>query len=158
MIEKDAARLYELADLIHAVARHLRPPSDLEPGLCTPVEIVVLRYVRQHPGTSARLAAEAAQLPSSNFSRIVRALVAKGLLRREADDQDARGVRLFPTDLAQANFKRMQEVWSKALSPAAGDPAKVDLVNAFLREIEAKLIASNSSKQPGADRSLPRRI
>lgn len=141
MKEKDAERLYELADLIHTVSRHLRPPSDLKPGLCTSVEIAVLRYVSRNPGSTARLAAEATKLTSSNFSRAIRTLVGKNLLKRESDDQDARAVRLYPTPLTEKNFQRMREAWSQRLAEIIDDDAKLDDAIRVLRALELGLVA-----------------
>lgn len=140
MKDDDSTGLYELADLIHGVGRQLPLPNDLQPGPCTPVEITVMRYVHRNPGTSARAAAKATLLPSSNFSRVVRGLEAKGLVRREADLRDARGVRLHPTDLAEQNMKRLHDVWSRSLEGILEDVDIVKALNAALRQIEAKLV------------------
>jgi DNA-binding MarR family transcriptional regulator len=134
--------LYELADAIHALARQLAAPAALRPGPCTPVEISVMRYISRHPGTAARVAAQATRLPSSNFSRVSKSLMAKGLLRREADAHDARGVRLYPTELAQANSELMRAAWSRALAGTRADPATLELVTTTLRHIEADLVSS----------------
>lgn len=133
-------KLYLLADLIHAVGRHLSVPDGLEPGPCTPVEILVMRYVLQNPGASARDAAEAALLPSSNFSRVLRGLTDKGLLRQESDERDARGKKLYLTDRAKANFSRMQDVWSRDLEGLIEDGEQLDVVNALLKDVENKLV------------------
>ena len=141
MNEDDASRLFELGDLIHAVGRQIRPPGDLEPGPCTPVEIIVMRYINQNPGTSARAAAEATLLPSSNFSRVLRGLMTKGLVRREADLRDARGVRLYPTAVAYSNTKRMRDAWSRLLDGIVDDPATIGFLSTTLGHIEKELIA-----------------
>jgi MarR family transcriptional regulator, temperature-dependent positive regulator of motility len=152
LTEEQADRLHELADLIHAVARQLVVPADLRPGLCTPVEISVMRFVSQNPGTSARMAANATLLPSSNFSRIVKGLISKGLLRREADKSDARIARLHPTELAKANSEQMRAVWNKALEDIVPDPATMEIVNDTLRRIEAALILRSIAPARAADR------
>jgi len=141
MTEEEADRLYELAGLIHAVARQLDAPADLRPGPCTPVEISVMRFVSLNPGTSARAAADATRLATSNFARVIKGLILKGLLRREPDERDARGVCLYPTELAKENSARMRAEWSAALADTAPDPAAVAYVNATLRGIEAGLAA-----------------
>ncbi|AQZ54462.1 transcriptional regulator SlyA (plasmid) [Martelella mediterranea DSM 17316] len=150
MNDDTARKLYTLADLIHAVGRHLSVPDGLEPGPCTPVEILVMRHVLQNPGTSAREAAEAALLPSSNFSRVLRGLTEKGLLRQETDERDARGKRLYLTDRAKANFKRMQEVWSRDLSGLIEDDRQLEAVNATLRHIETRLIERRKGDASGS--------
>lgn len=141
MAEEQADRLYELADLIHAVARQLGTPADLRPGPCTPVEISVMRFISRNPGTSARTAANATRLPSSNFSRVIKGLIAKGLLLRKADERDARSVRLYPTEMAKANMERMRAFWSRALEGTTAEPATLDLINTTLRRIESELVS-----------------
>lgn len=139
MTEERTDTLYELADLIHALARQLGAPADLRPGPCTPVEISVMRFISKNPGTSARAAANATRLPSSNFSRVIKSLISKGLLLRKADERDARSVRLYPTEMAEANMERMRAFWSQALEGTTADPATLDLVNMTLRRIESEL-------------------
>lgn len=141
MNEDDVSRRFELADLIYGVGRHIRPPTDLEPGPCTPVEITVMRFINRNPGTSARTAAEATLLASSNFSRVVSGLAAKGLVRREVDTRDARSVRLYPTAVAEENRKRLRDAWSRSLEGIVDDPATIDFINATLKHIETQLIA-----------------
>ncbi|MHC9237568.1 MarR family winged helix-turn-helix transcriptional regulator [Pseudooceanicola sp. 502str34] len=154
MAERQSTELYELVDLVHAVARRLPAPLDLEPGPCTPVEISVMRFVGRNPGVSARAAADACGLPTSNFARVSKSLVAKGLLERRSDPEDARIALLHPTDLAEKNSLRMREHWSAALSDAGLDPDMIAATTQALRRIEAHL-----SDQPPAGRShsLPSR-
>jgi len=143
--EPKAETLYELADLIHAIARQLAVPADLRPGPCTALEISVMRFVVKNPGTSAGAAAQATRLPSSNFSRLIKGLVLKGLLRRETDDRDARAVRLYPTGMALSNRESMREAWSRSLDGTASDLATLDLVNSALRQIESELAARSQA-------------
>lgn len=132
-------QLYELADLVHAVARRLPAPSNLEPGPCTPIEISVMRHVGRNPGVSARAAANACGLPSSNFARVLKGLVAKGLLERRTDPQDARKVHLHSTDLAMKNCVRMRDAWSSALNGVGLDGEAIATVVNALHCIETHL-------------------
>ncbi|MBF0877201.1 MarR family transcriptional regulator [Gluconobacter cerevisiae] len=141
MTDDDKQKLYLLADLIHAISRQLTTPTNLKPAPCTSVEILVMRYIRQNAGASARDAAEATLLPSSNFSRILRGLTEKGLLRQEKDTRDARGKKLYLTDVAKTNFSLMREAWSKDLEGLIEDSDQIDLVNTTLKDIETKLLA-----------------
>jgi hypothetical protein len=50
-----------------------------------------------------------------------------------------RGEKLYLTDIAKANFKRMQETWSHDLEGIIDDGVALDQVNATLKEIERKL-------------------
>jgi DNA-binding MarR family transcriptional regulator len=137
----DAARLHELADLIVGVRRQLRPPTDPAFEPCSPVEISVMRYINANPGASARSASEATLLTSSNFSRVLRGLEQRGLVRRVIDERDARVVRLYPTDKADKSLQALRDNWRQTLGGIVEDPAELDLVNATLRRIENELVA-----------------
>lgn len=147
-----SAELFELADLVHAVARRLPAPSDLQPGPCTPIEISVMRYVGRNPGVSARSAAEACGLPTSNFARVLKGLVAKGLLERRTDPQDARRVHLHPTDRARANTLRMRDAWSAALQGAGLNHDTVATVTRALHCIETHLSDAGAGRPSETDR------
>lgn len=107
-----------------------------------------MRCIHQNPGSAARVISEATRLPSSNFSRVLRGLEAKGLARREVDPNDARGVNLYLTDLAATNFVRMREAWSEALDGIIEDSALIDTVSETLRKIERALIERRQQSAP----------
>ncbi|MGV9367178.1 MarR family winged helix-turn-helix transcriptional regulator [Amycolatopsis sp. NPDC003731] len=140
MDEGRSAKLFELADLILAVGRHIEAAKEAEAEGGTPLEGAVMRFVDRHPGTTARAAAEATQLISSNFSRAVRGLESKGLLRREVDPHDARRVRLYSTDKAHRNLQQLRHIWSRLLDDAVTEIDEVDPVIATLRHIETRLV------------------
>lgn len=135
----EESALADFAELILAVARLIRPPADLDPPMCTPVESSVMRFIDRSPGSSARAVADAVSLPTSNFARVLRGLEKKGLVRREADIHDARSVRLHPTDLARKNKRRMQDTWAQALKGTVDDLQGLEALNASLRQVEERL-------------------
>lgn len=139
MDDDKATRLFDLADLLLAVGRHIRAAQERSNDMCTPVEGAVMRYINQRPGTSARAASEATLLPSSNFSRVVRGLEEKGLVRREVDERDARCIHLYPTPRADENLQHLRDTWSRTLDGTVDDPQLIDCVNAALRQIEEAL-------------------
>jgi DNA-binding MarR family transcriptional regulator len=141
MTEERTSRLFELADLILAVGRHIEASKDAGAGSGTPLQGAVMRYIDRHPGTTAGAAAEATQLISSNFSRAVAGLEAAGLVRREVDRHDARRVRLHPTEKAQENLQRLRETWSRLLEDTVTGPDEIDAAISTLRHIETQLIA-----------------
>jgi MarR family transcriptional regulator, temperature-dependent positive regulator of motility len=141
MIEEQISRLFELADLILAVGRHIEASKEVEAGSGTPLQGAVMRYIDRHPGTTAGAAAEATQLISSNFSRALGGLEKAGLVRREVDQHDARRVRLYPTEKAQENLQRLREVWSRLLEETVADPDEIDAAISTLRHIETRLVA-----------------
>ena len=150
MSDVKAASLHELADLIVAVGRQLRPPTDPSFEPCTPIEISVMRFINHNPGTSARAASEATLLPSSNFSRILRGLEKRGLVERVVDDRNARGVCLYPTEKAHQNLQCLRDHWDQTLQGIIDDPATIEVVNAALRRIEDELIARRRGESQGA--------
>jgi DNA-binding MarR family transcriptional regulator len=133
--------LFELADLILAIGRQIHAAK--EPHFAaeswTPLESAVMRFIDRFPGTSATAAAEATQLISSNFSRAVRGLEAKGLVRREIDENDGRRVRLFPTEQAHDNLQLLHQLWGRLLDGIVTEPAELELVLSTLRRIETEL-------------------
>jgi DNA-binding MarR family transcriptional regulator len=62
-------------------------------------------------------------------------------VRREVDQHDARRVRLYPTEKAQENLKRLRETWSRLLEGTVTDPVEIDAAIATLRHIETLLVA-----------------
>lgn len=139
MDERRTAQLFELADLILAVGRHIQASKEAAAESGTPLEGAVMRFIDRHPGTTPGAAAEATQLISSNFSRAIRGLENKGLVRRDVDEHDARRVRLYPTDKARENLQRLREAWSRLLEGTVTDPDEIAAVISTLRHIEAKL-------------------
>ena len=149
MIEEQTSRLFDLADLILAVGRHIEASKEAEAGSGTPLQGAVMRYIDRHPGTTAGAAADATQLISSNFSRAVGGLEKAGLVRREVDQHDARRVRLYPTEKAEENLQRLREVWSRLLEETEADPDEIDAVISTLRHIETRLVARSDSAGEG---------
>ncbi|WP_439381335.1 MarR family winged helix-turn-helix transcriptional regulator [Amycolatopsis lexingtonensis] len=141
MDEQQTSRLFELADLVLAVGRHIAASKGAEIESGTPLQGAVMRYIDRNPGTTASAAAEATQLISSNFSRAVRGLEAAGLVRRDVDQHDARRVRLYPTGKAQENLLRLRAAWSHLLEGTVTDDGEIDAVIATLRKIETGLVA-----------------
>ena len=139
--EKQKARLFELADLILAIGRHIHAAKSDPAEAWTPLEAAVMRFVDHQPGATAGQAAEATRLISSNFSRALRKLEEKGLVRREPDPDDARRVRLYPTPKAGENLRRLEDVWGGLLAEAVPDGAEADDMIVVLRRIEAQLLA-----------------
>ena len=153
MNDDEVSRLFDLADLILAVGRQLQSLPGYSPEWCTPLESAVMRFIDRNPGTSARAASDATLLPPSNFSRALRGLEEKGLVRREADARDARSVRLYPTGRARENLQHLRDTWSLALKEIVGDPEAIDFVNATLRRIESELTARRRRPDPPRETS-----
>jgi DNA-binding MarR family transcriptional regulator len=120
--------LADLADLVLRVSREIDPngSSALDVVPLTGTEVLVLRWVDMHPGTSPSATAEATALQRSNLSAALRSLVAKGMVDRRADPRDARLVQLFATEQAAANIRVLRAHWAGKLRAALGDVATDD--------------------------------
>lgn len=145
MDEAQTSRLFELADLVLAVGRQIHASKEFASQefvaeAWTPLESAVMRFIDRNPGTSASAAAEATQLISSNFSRALRSLEKKGLVRREVDPRDGRRIHLHPTARAQEHLQQLRDIWSRLLDGIVPDPDEIDAANSVLRRIEAQLI------------------
>jgi MarR family transcriptional regulator, temperature-dependent positive regulator of motility len=151
--EIQESSLFELADSILAISRYIYASKSFALHGWTPIESAVMRFVDRNPGTTASAAAEATQLISSNFSRALRGLEKKGVVRRDVDREDARRVRLYPTDLAQENLQLLHELWTSLLAGIIDDPSDLNRVNAVLRRVEAGLIARAAELRPPSSAS-----
>lgn len=121
--------LADLADLVLRVSREIDPngSSALDVVPLTGTEVLVLRWVDMHPGTSPSATAEATALQRSNLSAALRSLVAKGMVDRRVDPRDARLVQLFATEQAAANIRVLRAHWAGKLRAALGDIADDDI-------------------------------
>lgn len=147
MDEKQTSQLFELADLILAVGRHIQASKEAAAESGTPLQGAVMRFIDRHPGTTPGAAAEATQLISSNFSRALRGLEENGLVRRDVDEHDARRVRLYPTAKAEENLRRLREAWSRLLDGAVTDTHEIATLISALQRIEARL--ARNPDRPG---------
>ncbi|MBF4584037.1 winged helix-turn-helix transcriptional regulator [Curtobacterium sp. VKM Ac-2865] len=120
--------LADLADLVLRVSREIDPngSSALDVVPLTGTEVIVLRWVDLHPGTSPSATAEATALQRSNLSAALRSLVAKGMVDRRADPRDARLVQLFATEQAAVNIRVLRAHWAGKLRAALGDATTDD--------------------------------
>jgi len=117
--------LAELADVVLRVAREIDPHGqravDIVP--LTGTEALVMRWIDRNPGTSPSSTADATALQRSNLSVALRSLVAKGMVERRQDPDDARTVQLHPTDLARDSVERLHAHWAGTIRAALGHRA-----------------------------------
>jgi DNA-binding MarR family transcriptional regulator len=134
-LEGDASLLFDLADAIVGMARLLQV-SDVEaagvPAL-TGTEVIVLRWVHRHPGTTSGETARATGLHRSNMSAALRGLAAKGMVQRDSDPEDSRRVHLHLTEAAEEHGRAIRQRWAQVLGehlPALGDADRAALARA----------------------------
>ncbi|TCL77214.1 MULTISPECIES: MarR family winged helix-turn-helix transcriptional regulator [unclassified Curtobacterium] len=114
--------LAEFADVVLRISREIDPHGagalDIVP--LTGTEALVMRWVDRNPGTSPSATAEATALKRSNLSVALRSLVAKGMVERRPDPDDARVVQLHSTDVARESIGRLHAHWAGKLRTALG--------------------------------------
>ncbi len=105
-----------------------------------------MRIVMERPGTTVTEIARAFGQHKSNTSTRIAALVEKGLARKENAAGDAREVRVYPTEEAQANLDRFREVWAQHLGRlTTASDAELSRTAAILAELAEGLAASRRS-------------
>jgi len=134
--------LAELADVVLRISREVDPNGarvlDIVP--LTGTEALVMRWVDRNPGSTPSAVAEATALKRSNLSVALGSLVAKGMVERRPDPEDARTVQLFSTELAGQSIARLHAHWAALLRAAlAGDEDGVEAAFALLTRVDANL-------------------
>ena len=135
--------LVEIAEFALRVGREVEPHGPN--GVCgltplTGTEAAVMRWIYRSPGTSAAAGAAGTGLQRSNFSAALRALEGKGMVSRTPDPDDARSIRLYPTDKAESGIDRLHAVWVELLGTAL-ERSAVQFSAEELRTTEQVLVA-----------------
>lgn len=143
-------QLADIAEAILGIARELRLRIDADPEHLTPSESHVMRYIHHRPGVSPSDVARFTGLQRSNLSTALRTLEQRGLVVRQADPADARGVRLFPSRRADAGLERLRRQWASQVSAAlGGDTRKIGAAAAVIHRIEDGLVAERLGHEEG---------
>lgn len=129
----------ELADLVLAISREIqyRGYADERAQSLTQSEGVVMRYLlRSEPAAPSQIAA-ATGLQRTNLSAVLRGLERKGLVRRQANPEDGRGITVSATDEGRANYNLVRHEWATEVAEAAGhDAADLDTTLALLNRVK----------------------
>ena len=121
----------------------------------TQSEGMVMRYLLQNEAAAApSQIAAATGLQRTNLSTTLRGLENKGLIERQANPADGRGVTVSPTARGRANYAEARHEWAIAVGEAAGgDDAHLDAALALLTSIKDGLVESrprSPSRHPPA--------
>lgn len=112
----------------------------------------VLRYVSLFPGVSASKLAELLQLHPSTLSGVFKQLIAKNLIERREDPDDARRARLYPTPTGMAVLGDSIGSVDAAIERvvARSTPAELNVAREVLQrlafELQAELDPSGSGE------------
>ncbi|WP_433186288.1 MarR family winged helix-turn-helix transcriptional regulator [Actinoallomurus sp. CA-150999] len=141
----DDLRWAELADLVLIIAREIqfRGYADERAVPLSQSEGMVMRYLLGVPAAPPSRIAAATGLQRTNLSAVLRTLEGKGLIERQADPDDGRGVTVRATQHGKTNYALVRHEWATILSAAAGgDSADLDAALGFLRAVEAALVSA----------------
>jgi DNA-binding MarR family transcriptional regulator len=141
----DEQRWADVADLILIISREIqyRGYSDEQALSLTQSEGMVMRYLLQgDPAAPSQIAAETG-LQRTNISTVLRGLERKGLVQRQANPSDGRGVTVSPTEHGRRNYALVRHEWATAVAAAAGrDTTHLDAALALLTAVKDGLFKS----------------
>lgn len=140
----DEERWADLADLALVISRELqyRGYTDAEAVSLTQSEGMVMRYlIHEEPSAAPSQIAAATGLLRTNLSTTLRGLEHKGLIQRQANPTDGRGVTVSPTEHGRANYALARHEWATAVGEAAGgDDKHLDAALTLLATIRDGLV------------------
>jgi len=118
----DEQRWADLADLVLMISRELqfRGYADRRALSLSQSEGMVVRYLLHGGPAAPSQIAAATGLQRTNLSTVLRGLEQKGLIQRQADPSDGRGVTVRATDRGSSNYALVRHEWAAAVAAAAG--------------------------------------
>ncbi|WP_410790056.1 MarR family winged helix-turn-helix transcriptional regulator [Kribbella sp. C-35] len=111
----------DLADLALIIGREIQYRGYTDPdavGLTQSEGMVMRHLVNGEPAAPSQIAA-ATGLQRTNLSTTLRGLEHKGLIQRQANPSDGRGVTVTRTERGRANHLAVRREWARAVSDAA---------------------------------------
>jgi len=148
----DEQRWAELADLALIISREIqyRGYTDERAMSLTQSEGMVMRYLVQGDSAAPSQIAEATGLQRTNLSTVLRGLERKGLIQRQANPSDGRGVTVSPTELGHRNYSLVRHEWAAEVSIAGGhDTTNLDAALTLLTAIKDGLIKTRPRTASG---------
>jgi DNA-binding MarR family transcriptional regulator len=141
----DERRWADLADLALIISREIqyRGYTDEQALSLTQSEGMVMRHLLQNDPAPPSQIAAATGLQRTNLSTVLRGLEHKGLIQRQANPDDGRGVTVSPTEHGRDNYALVRHEWAAAVAAAAGhDTAHLDAALALLTAVKDGLTAT----------------
>jgi DNA-binding MarR family transcriptional regulator len=139
----DQQRWADLADLVLVISREIqyRGYSDERALSLTQSEGMVMRYLLQSKPAAPSQIAAATGLQRTNLSTTLRGLENKGLIERQANPSDGRGVTVHPTERGRSNYALVRREWAAAVAAAVGhDTTHLDAALTLLGAVKDGLI------------------
>ncbi|RSM55797.1 MarR family transcriptional regulator [Actinoplanes sp. ATCC 53533] len=138
----EEGRWADLADLALIISREIqhRGYTDEHALHLTQPEGMVMRYLLQSEPAAPSQIATAIGMQRTNLSATLRQLEHKGLIQRQANPNDRRGVTVSPTEQGRSNYALVRHEWATAVSEAAGhDTTHLDAALTLLTTIKDDL-------------------
>ena len=138
-------RWADLADLALIISREIqyRGYTDEQALSLTQSEGMVMRYLLEVDAAAPSQIAVATGLQRTNLSATLRGLERKGLIQRQTNLDDRRGVSVTPTDRGRSNYALVRHEWATAVATAAGhDTTHLDAALALLTAVKDGLTAT----------------
>ncbi|TDO46421.1 MarR family protein [Kribbella sp. VKM Ac-2527] len=135
----DEERWADLADLVLIISREIqyRGYTDDRAISLTQSEGIVTRYLLQNDPAAPSQIAAATGLQRTNLSTTLRGLEQKGLVERQANPADGRGVTVSLTELSRSNRDLVMHEWATTVSEAAEhDTTNLDATLTLLTAIK----------------------
>ena len=139
----DEQRWADVADLILIISREIqyRGYSDEQALSLTQSEGMVMRYLLEGDPAAPSQIAAATGLQRPNLSTVVRGLEHKGLVQRQANPNDGRGVTVSPTEHGRRNYTLVRHEWATAVATAAAhDTTHLDAALTLLTAVKDGLV------------------
>jgi DNA-binding MarR family transcriptional regulator len=136
-------RWAELADLALIVSREIqyRGYADERALPLTQSEGMVMRHLMREESAAPSRIATATGLLRTNLSAVLRGLERKGLIERQTNSDDRRGVAVSATERGRENFDLVRREWAATVAQAAGhDATDLDAAIALLTEVKDGMI------------------
>jgi DNA-binding MarR family transcriptional regulator len=139
----DEQRWADLADLALIISREIqyRGYTDARAISLTQSEGMVMRHLLHRDPTAPSQIAAATGLQRTNLSTTLRGLEHKGLIQRQANPSDGRGVTVSPTERGRSNYALVRHEWATAVAAAVGhDTTHLDAALSLLTAVKDGLI------------------
>jgi DNA-binding MarR family transcriptional regulator len=132
----DRRLLYLLRHAARAALAHASARTEAAAGASV-AQLGALSHVAAYPGATPTDVAGALDLNKSGTSTLVVRLEKAGLLRREPNPADARGVRLFATKKGEATRERARPAFRRAVADIMEgfSASEMDVVYRFLNAL-----------------------
>lgn len=118
----------------------------------TRAQWMVLSRLARRPGCTQTELAEMMEVERATAGRLLDRLEDNGLVRREADPEDRRVRRVFPTERATQEQQRMRRVADAIVDEALADlaPAERDALIGLMSAVRAQLSRLTQASSPAA--------